>query len=1242
MRRTHIIPALALLAGFAASGAAASPDRITRAVDGRVTRAIPGNVHPLAQARFDQGAVDPAMPLNYVTLVIKPSAAQQADLERLLADQQNASSPQFHRWLTPGQFGDRFGLSANDQAKVAAWLSGAGLSVKRMAKGRNWIAFGGTAGQVSAALNTSFHSFQVGGETHFANIAEPAVPEALADVVGGFLGLNDFHLKSNAIVLSRQVAAGLGPEYSSGGTHSLAPQDFATIYDLTPLYQQHIDGTGQSIAVVGISDVDVTDLSMFRSTYGLLKNDPILVSYDGSDPGFNSAQDEATLDLEWAGAIAPGATVYYVFGQDPFAAVFYAVDNDIAPVVSISYGGCEVYYAAAYYRSIAQQGNAQGITIIAASGDSGAAGCDAQEVDAFATLGLMVDFPAVMPEVTGVGGAQFVEGSGNYWAATNSADSASALSYIPEAAWNESGSIGLLSGGGGASLFYAKPAWQSGSGVPNDGMRDVPDMALTAALHDAYRITLNGDQVEVGGTSCGAPSMAGVVALLNQHEGASGLGNINPQLYRLAQKSPGAFHDLTSGGNVVPCAQGTPDCATGSFGYQAGAGYDLSTGLGSLDVNKLATAWSSATDGVKVNLYVSGSSFTFNDTINMTAVVAAATGSGIPTGSVDFSFIGLDLGSVALATSGGKQIANLSFPAFMLQSGASTLYAAYSGDGAFNAGSATADVQIDIPSGAAAIVPTWPNTVWPAEPDAQGLNWQTTIQLTEVAGVPALVKSFAIDGESQPLAQYFPSPNIPPNGTVTVNTVFRNLAAPVKRTFVFAGSDAAGNNWSRQVQVQYMPLPPAQYFTLNATPLTVAQNPAAPAACQWSAQLEVDDVGGFQNFITGLYVGGVDESGQIPAIFGTTRLDAYGEAMGTLCLGGLTPPATDSILVVLDGAFAQEVNLSFAGPPANPATLSVSPASASLSAGRLASSATLAVSLSDQTQAWTASIFPANRTTSWLNASKLSGTGSGQILLTASGTGFEPGVYRANIVIQSQNAVPQVVTVPVMFVLGGGSGTTITSTGNAASFEKSASPGMLLSVFGTNLSNAKASASVLPLAYSTGGVSVTVNGVEAPILYQSATQLNIQVPYSTGAGPAVIGVNNNGQIAGFQFELSPAAPGVFADAQGNLVPSATVAQGGITTLYLTGVGDVSPQIPTAFAPLAGTSPSSLPVPLLPLSITVGGVPAFIYFAGIPAGLVGTTQVNFQVPASVPAGVQPLVVTVNGAPSKTVNLTVTAK
>jgi len=1219
---------------------AAPPNRITLPVDTQRTSALPGQVHRLAQPRFDQGLVDPSTAVNYMVLMVKPSAGQQTDLENLLLDQQNPSSPNFRKWLTPEAFGDRFGLNASDQSKIVAWLTSQGFTVDHRARSQNWVAFSGTAGQVSSGLHTSLHRFQVNGETHFANTTDPAVPEALAGVVAGFLGLNDFHLTPFARLVP--------PDYNLGGSHFLVPADFATIYDVSPLYQAGVTGTGQSIAVVGESDVLLSDIQAFRARYGLPVNNPQMLPYSSTDPGYNGAQLEGNLDLEWAGAIAPNATIYYVYGPSAFTALLASIESAIAPVVTASYGACEVDFAAPFYRSVAQQGNAQGITILASSGDAGGAGCDVQDAEPLATRGLSVMFPAAIPEVTAVGGTEFVEGNGTYWGPANSSMSGSALSYIPEAVWNESATSGLAASGGGASQFNSKPVWQTGPGVPNDGARDVPDVALSAAGHDAYIVYYVGSIVEVYGTSCAAPSMAALVALLNQYQVSQGfqknpgLGNINPQLYRLAQSVPAAFHDITSGNNMVQCAQGTPNCATGSVGYQAGPGYDQATGLGSVDANVLVTHWNTATNGVTMSLTASPTSGTVNDTVQLTATVIPASTSGTPTGTVNFVFETIPLGTVTLAN--GK--ASLTLPLYELGgTGTLPIAAEYSGDAAFSSGGATRNIRVTTPLGVAAIIPSAPNAVQPQPPDAQGLSWQTTITLTEVAGVAAMITGFTIDGQAQTLSQYFPSPDIPPNSTVSANVVFRNLAAPVTRTFGFTGTDASGTMWSRQVSVIYSPLPSYNFFNLTATPLTVAQNPAADPSCQWSLQLNVDDMGGYGiNLLSELYVGGLIDTGQIPSIFGTTRLDAWEDLQGTLCFGGITPPASNQIEVILGNGNSQDVTVAFVGPVANPSTLKSTPASVTLSAATPSQpvQTPLAIQLSDKTQPWTASIYPPNVTTAWLSVSQLSGTGSALITLTASGTGFEPGAYKAMLVIQCANAVPQYINVPVTFVLGASSsGMTITAVANAASYKTSVSPGMLLSVFGTKLSSVSQSATTVPLPDSSFGVTAAINGLAAPILYQSSGLLNIQVPYAAGAGPAVLGINNNGQVASFEFQIVPSSPGIFADANGNVAPDPLVNQGGVATLYVTGTGEVSPALKTAYTPPATTPLASLPTPVLPLSVTVGGVSAFVEFAAISPGLIGTTQINVLVPSSVPLGNQPVIVTVSGVQSAPVNIVVQA-
>jgi uncharacterized protein (TIGR03437 family) len=315
-------------------------------------------------------------------------------------------------------------------------------------------------------------------------------------------------------------------------------------------------------------------------------------------------QEEISLDLEIAGGIAPNASLIYVYAGNALAAVQYAIDQNYAPVISYSYALCEAQITAqgvtgAVLERLAQMGNAMGITWVASSGDQGAAACDNAPGTSGASNGLAVNIPASIPEVTAVGGTTFNDVGGGYWSATNSVSGASAKSYIPEATWNDFTITHLLTAsGGGASALYAKPAWQTGPGVPNDGARDVPDVSFAASPnHDGYLMVQEGVSTIVGGTSASTPVFAGMLTLLNQYlvaaglQKTAGLGNVNPTLYRIARSSGNVMHDVTSGDNVVACALNTPNCTGGEIGWAAGTGYDLATGLGSVDLTNLAKQW---------------------------------------------------------------------------------------------------------------------------------------------------------------------------------------------------------------------------------------------------------------------------------------------------------------------------------------------------------------------------------------------------------------------------------------------------------------------------------------------------------------------------------------------------------------------------------------------------------------------------------------------------------------------------
>src|SRR5580698_1344951 len=556
---------------FVAPAIWAQRDRIHDAIDSTKRVLLSTSVSSNVRVEFDQGPVDPAMKIGYIQMILKPSDTQQAALKQLLVDQQDPASPSFHKWLTPEQFADQFGASGNDIAALEGWLKSQGFTLIQTARARNWVAFSGTASQVQNGLNTEIRHYLVDGETHYANATAPSVPAAFTGVVRSLIGLNDFRIPSHPRILKK---VGSLPDYtSSNGVHNLAPADLAVIYDVNPLYKVGITGTGEKIVVIGQSDIILSDIATFRSTFGLPANPLTATLVPGStDPGQNGALDEADADLEWSAALAPNVTQLYIYSTNLLFSVNYAVDQKLAPVISMSFGVCEAKAStygigAGDMQPIAQQANAEGTTIVVSSGDAGAAGCDIHSNASYpaATNGLGVNLFASPPETTSVGGTMFNEGTGNYWAAGNTTAGGSALSYIPETSWNESTEgDGLNSSGGGFSLVYANPAWQTGSSFPGVTARVQPDIALTAAGgHDGYWIFTDGGFESVGGTSLSTPSFAGVVALINEYTRSSGLGNINPNIYRLAQSTTGIFHDIISGSNIVPCVGGTPECPAG-------------------------------------------------------------------------------------------------------------------------------------------------------------------------------------------------------------------------------------------------------------------------------------------------------------------------------------------------------------------------------------------------------------------------------------------------------------------------------------------------------------------------------------------------------------------------------------------------------------------------------------------------------------------------------------------------------
>jgi uncharacterized protein (TIGR03437 family) len=704
---TAMVAAIFCAGSAHAQSAAVAQTRITQPINNAQRTVMAGTVHPRALAAAlagnDQGRVAPSLAVPYMTVTLSPSASQQADLEELLAEQQTPGSPNYHHWLTPEEYGQRFGASDADISQITQWLQQQGLNVIAVARGKSWIAVSGTAAQVEAAFQTEIHSYVVDGETHFANATEPSVPAAFGSLVKGIRGLNDFRIKPRLRPAPSQPSStrtGFStpddskPHYTSGPgqTNYVAPGDFAVIYDLNPLYSAGINGTGQKLVIAGQIEIVLSDIQQFRSTFGLPANDPQMVLVPGSrNPGSNPNSGdlaESDLDLEWSGAVARNVSQIFVYSNDVMTSVQYAIDEKLAPVISVSYGDCELETPQSEYNAFlqwGQQANAQGMTWFAASGDDGAADCaDSQNP------GLAVDLPGSSPYVTSSGGTEFAEGTGTYWSLSNNgANGASALSYIPETTWNDSTEDQEPSAsGGGASVLFSKPSWQIAPGVPSDNARDVPDISLnTSDDHDPYLVYTSGSLQAYGGTSFAAPAFAGMAALLNEKLGSGGVGNINPRLYSLAQAgwSSGMFHDITTGNNVVTvaCPQRAFHCTSTPVGYYAGVGYDQTTGLGSLDMYKLVTGWDGAsttttqpTSGTNLALLANLSTMSANDVVYLTATVTVAGGT-TPSGSVTFSIGGTPLGSAELTGSAGKATATLAVNGVQLPSGSGTITATY-------------------------------------------------------------------------------------------------------------------------------------------------------------------------------------------------------------------------------------------------------------------------------------------------------------------------------------------------------------------------------------------------------------------------------------------------------------------------------------------------------------------------------------------------------------------------------------
>lgn len=737
-----VLSACAMMVPFSSAEQVAS--RIPAEINNAERATIPNSQHPLAQPQYDAGRMAADTRLDGITLNFSRSPQQEADLKALIAAQQNPASPLYHQWLNPDQFAARYGMSDSDISKVENWLQEQGFTIESVARSKNAIHFAGTVRQVEQAFSTEMHSYKINGTRHFAPSTALSVPAAFAGTVLSIKNLDDFRPRAQVILRrnmrSRANFTGAGSTNSSNEIILFAPGDIKTAYDINPLYNGSVTGAGQSITIVGQSAVETSDLEAFQSAAGLTVKDPTLYLVPNTgDSTVQADGDEAEsdLDLEWSNAIAPGATINFVYtgsntNYGAFDSIVYAIDNKIGTIVSSSYGTCETALGGQTLESNFEQGTAQGQSFLAAAGDDGSTDC--YGISSLSTTqqeALAVDYPASSVYVTGMGGTEIDQSNSNYstvgdgyWEADSGTSDIvnSVLQYIPEVVWNDDeancGYSNCLSAtGGGASILFAKPSWQTGvTGIPSGTNRFVPDLALyaspnypgylycssdssawtsgqTSSCTSGFEDAQTGYLTAAGGTSFDGPIFSGILALINQKQGyTTGQGLINPTLYQLASNSATyalAFHDITSGNN--DCNAGSTNCSS-SAGFSANVGYDEVTGLGSVDAFNLATAWPASSGGgslIATTTTISAANSSPNVNTSDTFTVTVTGASGTPTGTVNLTIDGGTPISEALS-SNGTYVYTTSFAT----AGDHTILAAYVANSTYAASTGSVTVNV--------------------------------------------------------------------------------------------------------------------------------------------------------------------------------------------------------------------------------------------------------------------------------------------------------------------------------------------------------------------------------------------------------------------------------------------------------------------------------------------------------------------------------------------------------------------
>lgn len=565
-----------------------------------------------------------------------------ASLPSFLSSLYDTASANYHHFLTPTTYAREFGASAATIDRVRSYFASFGLRVGALSTSHVLLHVTGSTPNIERAFDTQVETVKLGSGTLSAQFSSAAtLPHAVASDVQSVTGLSSVVTPSAQLATAKTTAhAATATTCASAGTAGTTPNALggypatiqAQLYGFTGAYANGDTGSGQTIAAYELGLYDQADAATYFACYGLSPTlDPINVD-SGPTGGYS---EEATIDVEEAAALAPGATIDIYQGPDtnsgPTDVYQQIADDDTATIVTTSWGICETdpTGAPAAEQAIFEQMAAQGQTVVAATGDSGSSDC-ADNPDGYSPTTLAVDDPASQPLVTAAGGL-----------------TVSNTSPLTQSVWN--GGVNGGAGGGGKSALWSRPAWQSAPGITSaETMRMVPDLSTMADPNTGFieyytgtstgtvrcRQTCSTGWDAIGGTSIAAPIVSALVAVAAQACGTSRLGFINPQLYAMASEGVG-FNDVTTGNNDI----------YNVGAYNAGVGYDLASGLGSpngaaflsgLCPAKLSAAKSSfsapttsvavnSTAGVSVTLRDASSSPVANVTVGVSATAASGT-----------------------------------------------------------------------------------------------------------------------------------------------------------------------------------------------------------------------------------------------------------------------------------------------------------------------------------------------------------------------------------------------------------------------------------------------------------------------------------------------------------------------------------------------------------------------------------------------------------------------------------------